>query len=657
MSTSPVTSPREPADAPSTGAASSPASANGYLQRAASHRAVRWLLAALGALLVIAVLTPALQSGMRGDDSHVQLDIQGALKTQDQSLPAYIGDMLEAGLDNGRPMPVGVSEGLAYAASVPERVPYKLGIVLLAIAALAALYAFVRRLGLGSLSTFLIVCVAFALSLQFRATHDPVLGYSGTQEFGMVILFGGLYAYLRYLQGGRWLWYAAALALTVALVLNYEANPPLVLAFAALHLGHDPRRQRSWKVAIPFLAIGAAMALTSVVTHSTATAVEGYQESLKPITVIQVAIRQALSGIPGIYFASGAQGVLGDPTKPELAAAAWRAALLGAVLLAALLLVRGVPRRTSAPAGSLAAAGVGVVLMTCSGLFISLAAQHQQLIFFGGGHLATFAGTLGFVLLAVAAWSTWGDRVASSWLAVAGLVGVAGVMAFFGQLANLRVVAIEWPGIQQRELTRAALKHGVLSGLPQTTTIYVNNRDLGWNFGNLIFYPDTIDYLAYLETDRQYDIRPDGTPPQTCGAAGAFPVDDCAEPSRRVAIFAPRASRGGGSAIVASGVPAGKLATAGATEITVLARGASATGAVPSLAGTTASGRPWSPRSIRWTKTSAGGGWVRYTARVTRPGPLAWSLTDPRSPVDFTNPQKNIADSLARQFGTKHLLP
>lgn len=626
----------------------------------ASARVWRWVLAVLAFVVLASALSPALGSGMRGDDSHVAIDLKGHLAYHHQALSANIADTIEAGLDNGRFMPIGVSQGLTYAAMVPERIPYKLGIVVLALIAVGALYLFLARLGLASLPTLLVVAVAFALSLQFRATHDPVLGYSGTAQLTMIILFMGLWTYLRYLQGGSRAWYALALMLATALVLTYEANPPLVLAFACLHLGTDPRRVRTWRAMLPFLGLGAAMTLLSMYARSMATTTPGgYETSLDPFTIAQVAIRQAIAGVPDIYFVSGAGGLLADPTRAELLGAAWRAALVTGLIIAAVLLVRGAKRLPSTvPSGALPAAAVGVVVMACSGLYISLAAQHQQLIGLGGGHLATFASTMGFVLVAVAAWATWGQRLASSRLAVAGLAVLVFGLTFFSQYSNFRVVAMERPGIEQRDLTRAALAKGALDGIRPATTVYVNSRDLGWAFGNLIFYDGTIDYLAYLETDAQRDIRPDAPPPaEPCPRQNPFPISDCAAVTGSVATLAPRASRSGGTVIVTDGLPAGKVATSTPRTISVLAHGASASGAVPPLAGTKRNGTPWSPKSVTWTKKDLDDGWVRWEATMTRRGgPTAWSLTDPKSPVDFTNPA-TTPGQLVRQFGTKHLLP
>src|SRR4030095_5623246 len=101
---------------------------------------------------------------------------------------------------------------------------------------------------------------------------------------------------VRYLNTrSRW-WYAASIAAVLILVFTYEANPPLVLAFAALHLGRGPWRLSSWKPVVPTLAIGAAVTLLSVYMHRTATTVvEGYQESLDVIVIVQTAARQAVA--------------------------------------------------------------------------------------------------------------------------------------------------------------------------------------------------------------------------------------------------------------------------------------------------------------------------------------------------------------------------
>jgi hypothetical protein len=651
-------------------APSEPAAAG---RSAAAPRLSRWrsrIPTFLAVVLLAGAVAPALHSSMRGDDSHVGIDANGGMRANDDSLIDHVADTVDSMLDTGRPMPIGVAQGTVYSAVVPEGFPSKLGIVLMSLACVAALMALLRTLGVASRNVFLAVAVAFALSLQFRATHDPMLGYNATPQLDVLLLLLGLIAYVRYLDTrSRW-WYATSIVSVLMLVFTYEANPPLVLAFAALHLGRGPWRLSSWKPVFPILAIGAGVTLLSVYMHRTATTVvEGYQEALDPILVVQTAARQAVAAIPDIYFLSGSQGLLTDPTRAELFAAFWRAALAAALVVFALRRLRR-PAPAPAPAdarGSVTAGGtsavalqlaaIGVVMMSCSGLYISLAKQHQQLIYLGGGHLATFTGTIGFVLLAVAVGLTWGRALSRSRIVIWALGFVVFWMVFASSYSNFRVVAVEQPGIEQRELIQEALDRGIVDGLSPGTTLYLTSRDMNWNFGNLIFYGGTADYLVYLKTGRKLDVRTLGPPSPSCGPPSGFPSSDCATPSRRVALLAVRGSRGGGTVALAGGIPAARINDTGARTLTVLAHEASAAGEEPSLIGTRPDSSPWAATNEKWSRQSIGDGWVRYTTTIGgTEGPLAASITDPRSQIDFTAPT-NTPGSLVRLFGTKRLLP
>jgi hypothetical protein len=118
-----------------------------------------------------------------------------------------------------------------------------------------------------------------------------------------------------------------------------------------------------------------------------------------------------------------------------------------------------------------------------------------------------------------------------------------------------------------------------------------------------------------------------------------------------------RASRGGGTVALAGGIPAARINDTGARTLTALARDASATGEEPSLTGTRPDGSPWAAADEKWSRQSIGDGWVRYTTTIgDADGPLAGSITDPRSSVDFTA-ATNTPGSMVRIFGTKRLLP
>ena len=629
-----------------------------------------WVTILLALVLVVGVLTPITHTAFRGDDAVVETLLAGARKADHVSIPHQIIDEVQQDVkQEGRLQPLSTVVGDYYAAAFQGRFAYKAGIALLCLACLLALVAFLRMFRTGT-STLLIVAVAFALSLQFREVHDPALGYYAAFQFIMLIFFAGLVAYLRFLRGGSSWWYAAALLLVVVLLESYESNFPLVLAFAALHLGRDPARSRSWRYSWPILGLGAAVTLLAAYLHTRATlppGVAGYATSLNVIDFVQTELRETVSGIPNIYFLSGAQGLLDQPTKAEILGASWRAGLAALLALMAFLMARREPTRhpvpdhdvpagDDEPFGALQIGLVGVVLMVGSGLFIALAKQWQEYIQLGTGHLATFANTLGFVLLAVAVWIQWRRSLAAyTAVIVVAVVAVFG-MALAGQYSNLRVAAVEQPSIQQRELFQAGLQRGVLDDLKDGATVDVTARDMNWSALGTLLYPGALDYFTYLNTGRKFDVQNYGQPAVPCGTPPGFPDVHCATPSPQVAFLAVRASRGGGVVILAEGLSATTVGTAPVRRIVVLARGASARGATPQLVGKTARGRPWSADEATWVRVPLPNGWARYTAALTRTsGPVAPSLTDTRSPVDFTVPTD--AGQLVRWFGTKNLLP
>ena len=625
----------------------------------------------LAGILVLAVLAPITHTQFRGDDTVVETLLAGARKATHISIPHQIVNQVRQEVDQeGRLQPIGGVVGDYYAAAFQGRFAYKAGIALLSLACLLLLVRFLRLYRVET-STLLIVAVAFALSLQYREAHDPALGYYAGFQFIMLTFFGGLIAYLRFLRGGSRWWYVAALVLVAVLLETYESNYPLVLAFGALHLGADPARRRSWRYSWPILGMGAAITLLAAYLHSHAQvppSLQGYSTSLNLIAIVQTELRQTISGIPDIYFLSGSSGLLDSPTKAEILGATWRAGLAALLVLMAFLMVRRAPAgrqgsdenvqlTDNEPFGALQIGLVGVVLMVGSGLFISLAKQWQQFIVLGSGHLATLANTLGFVLIATAVWIKWRRPLASyTAVIVVAVVAVFG-MALAGQYSNFRVAAVEQPGIQQRDLWQAGLDHGVLNSIPSGSTIYMTERDMNWSpLGNVIDYPDAADYFTYLHTGRKFDVRTYGSAATDCGPPHGFPVAGCATPSPKVGLLAVRASAGGGVVILADGIPASGVGTMPVRQIVVVARGSSARGARPNLIGSTAHGKPWSASQATWARTPLPDGWARYTTTVSgRGGPVAPSLSDPRSAVDFsvaTAPGQEV-----RWFGTKNLLP
>ena len=467
----------------------------------------------------------------------VETLLAGARKAEHVSIPHQIVDQIRQDVTTeGRLQPVGSIEGNYYAAAFQGRFAYKAGLALLCLACALALIAFLRMYRVGT-STLLIVAVAFALSLQFREVHDPALGYYAGSQFMMLTFFG---AWSRICAssavgraGGMWphcCWSSCCSRATRRTIHSSSPSRPFIS-------GRDPARRRSWRYSWPILGLGAAVTLLAAYLHSRATlppGVAGYATSLNVIGFVQTELRETVSGIPNIYFLSGAQGLLDQPTKAEILGASWRAGLAALLALMAFLIARreptrhpvsdaAVPQSDDQPFGALQIGLVGVVLMVGSGLFIALAKQWQEYIQLGTGHLATFANTLGFVLVAVAVWIQWRRSLAAYTSVIVVAVVVVFGMALAGQYSNLRVAAVEQPGIQQRELFQAGLERGVLDDVKDGATVEVTARDMNWSALGTLLYPGALDYFTYLNTGRKFDVQNYGAPAVPLWYAAGIP--------------------------------------------------------------------------------------------------------------------------------------
>ena len=610
----------------------------------------------LAFVLVAGAVSPIVHSGMRGDDSHLTIDLDGRRDIDGVSFLGQMHQELDAMFSGGRPQPFGTIEGTLYATRVPERVPYKVGIALLTLAVFLALARFLRMFDVRA-DGVAAAAVAFGLSLQFRQTHDPALGYYGTQQFSLLVYIAALSCYLRFLRGASARWYVGAIALTAVFVLTYEANQLLVIGFACLHLDRANIRRPAWRYVTPLLVLGFGMTLVSVYlhTHASGTVEAGYKPSADLIPVVLTAGRELVSSVPGIYFLSGANGLLASPTKAEALGAFWRASLAALTLWVAFLLARRrpVPLERTATFGL-----IGLALICLSGLFVALAPQYQELIYLGGGHLSTLAATTGFVLVAVAFWGAVSRALADLPWARLGVVVSTFILALAGFYSNLRVVAVERPGIEQRRVFENALDRGLIGAERPLSTVFITERDFAWPFGNLIFYGGTADYLIALRTGKKLDVRPLGTASQSCGARTTFPFSDCAQMTGRVSLVGVRTARGGGTAFVADGLHRSAPTTDAPRRITAVAYGASARGPVPNLVGTSRDGKVvWTASDEHWQVARLPGGWARYTATLhdVANGPQAGTITDPRSQIDFQAPDRT-AGQVVRLFGTKNLV-
>jgi hypothetical protein len=639
-------------------------------QDAEPHRMTRRLRpdwAALGGLGLLAVfLLPAIHASLRGDDGW-NSEQHGLLALTGQSFLGRLADSSWSGLvDAGRPQVLGGIQGEVTIWLLEDHPAlYRGTLIGLTVAAAGLLYALVRRFGLGRAGG-LLVLAALAGAIQFRQSHDPMLGYYGTTQVVLFLLLASLLVFHRFLERGDRRSFLLAIALFAPCPLLYESA--YTLAGAHLGLALVERRGReALRASAPFLVIAAGFFVLSFVLRKTSAGVtNGYQAAFNPFAILRTYVVQLFPPVPTSSVTLDPLVISAQPTKPELVGGIWRGAAVFALVVGSLgWLVRsgvsGLPARTTVRRLLV----LGASLWLCAPMMIAPAPKYQATMTPGRGYLPVLiqvfgyagvaAGTLVAALRAAAGRSRTAQRVTI--LGAAGLLGfAAGVVGY----SNLRVVAVEQPARHTRDLLEHATSDGLFATMPERSTLLFGFRDMNWP-GAWRFGESPLESMLLNRGGRRFDGRIvlPAVPP-ACPRTGHFPPADCEPFGPSTAWVHVRAHRGGGEVIIASmrarSYETAQSAPARSLRLYVAEDSMNAP-RVPRLLGQAATGTRWASDRLPWRRAAAGEHWAIYEAAVpaAKP-PRAASLDDDRGDaVDFTNPPP--PPELARRFGTQQLLP
>jgi hypothetical protein len=628
---------------------------------------IDWIL--VGALALLALfLRPGLQGTFRADDTW-NSTLRGQLELNDESLVSFLWTSADHYIsDSGRPNILGTTQGLFTTWLFDDRFAYRALILLLTLGAAAALYFFVREIGLSRLGGLLVVTL-LAGAIQFRSYHDAMLGYAGSIQIVLILTIASLLLFLRGLRrdNRRLLWLSLLVFLPCPLL--YEGTYTLVAAHAGIAL-LERRGREAFKVSLPFLVLGAFFVVLSYVLRQSApSVVPGYEVGGSPLKALRTYAVQLFAPLPasnlmfqadfGSFLPVGA-----NPTKPELLAGLWRGAVVfGMVLAVSLSLTGRDGSKLPSPRPLWTLTVVGGLLWVSSIVIISFAPKYQLELVPGKGHLPVLIQTFGWALagaaLVLALLRLAVRRSRTAVLTVA--VGIAGVLGFAAGLVgfnNMRVIGLEVPIWETRTLLEDAAKKGVFESMPPESSLVFSTRDLGWQTGSWAQVPDALESMLLDRSDRRLDGRIVPPPDRfDCPASGAFPPPDCERLSDTAAWVRVRARPGGGTVIVAR-LPessSSEAFTAPGRQLRVFVQDEAAV-REPTLIGTTARRRPWTSERVDWRRVNGGDGWAIFETELpSGPLPVAGSLDSADAKVDFT--ALPPPDQIVRIYGTKELLP
>lgn len=629
-------------------------------------------------------MAPARDAAIRGDDEW-SFYLRGALALAHQSLWSYMWAQTTFPFKEGRPLFMGaITSDWVLWLFQRHSTEYHIYIIALTVVCGALLWTLVRRLTESERVAALTV-VVFAAFVQFRFYNDAMLGYYGGVQWAVIFLLGSLITLGNALRGGRaaWAWALATALLFALSCATEEWIYPLMIIHVLLVLV-DRRDLRALLTgALPPVVIGIVffvLSLRGTTTQSQAalgtlyTPVYNVGKVLHALVVTWVpplptSYRIFALGPTQFFYGSGTPYQLGGSLTPaEWLAAAWRGLVVCAAVAAFCRWGRGtgpVPA-PSVPRSALRLAAVGLPLWLVTPLLVSVSAKYQVEDSLARGYLQTFAQVIGVALVAMSMFIWLLDltrrRGRNAMLGFGTLAAVAlGFAAAVDGFNNMRVIALEQPVRNTRNLLENAAHNGVFATVPSRSTLLFSSVDMDWPTGGWNVFPYAGDLTLFSDAHKLFDVRStaDWEPLPDCPPGPTFPPAACSRPRPSSYWVRVRATLGGGAVIVSrlSHPEPHTVQAAPAVSMTVYTQQIGTTDPPPPpLTGVQAGGQPWSDKAVRFQKVRWSGDWAIYTATMPATGgPEAQTITDPLSPVDFEHPP--TPDVLVREFGTKGLLP
>ena len=262
-----------------------------------------WRLLALVGLATFYLL-PALKTGYFAKDCYHSVTVAGGIALhRSESLLGAIAKDVKGTLELGRFFPLTPTLFVTVFYLIRDVAAYKAYLIAVTVLDVVVFYYLVRRLsGNGRFACFA-GCTTIAL-FQFRIFIDPLLAFYGQVQLVLACLLLSLLALDLYLEKLRWGWLAASAGIYLLCTLAYEATYALV----SLHLLLIVRARREWpvrlKLALPFLGIVGACALTTIVVQRLYPSdLYVHKMSFAPGPFLLAMVQQPTAALPLSYFA------------------------------------------------------------------------------------------------------------------------------------------------------------------------------------------------------------------------------------------------------------------------------------------------------------------------------------------------------------------
>jgi hypothetical protein len=375
--------------------------------------------------------------------------------------------------------------------------------------------------------------VAVPVFFQFRAWHDPLLGFAFLLPLVMLYMGLAFYGFTRFLDSRRRGWFALAIVAYLAALMTYEVSYLLCVCFAFIAWERTRSVKRAFWESFPFLALGGGFVVLAFALKSRLNPY--YNNSYLGVAinwyfpkVYKTLLIQTYAALPFSYFLRAKTRLTGFLFWWELA---FFVPFLAAL---AYLLRRAASRLTPV---FFFGFGGSLVLIPAVPLAVSSGYQEQLMgLGWGMGYLPVYLQYFGMFLVFVGGYLALSRWIGERRRAQGGLAVFAALLMTVMAVLNLgqnRVVAHEANRVFKypRDVLDSSLREGILADVPDGAILIRNGRfpaDHTWNFtkqtGHIWLHAEITELLQELEKQRRTKLPPPAGAHRLDPATGLGPI-------------------------------------------------------------------------------------------------------------------------------------
>ena len=433
-------------------------------------------------IISLVVLWPIVPSAFSADDTYDSF-VPYQLRYSQQSTWEFITSVTNSWkINQGRFFPGAIALGTYAHYFFPERAPYKVLQLFVALVALALFY-FLVRLVTNTSAAFLAVLLVLC-STQIHVQYDAVLQFSLQQPSLMIMLLSSMVCFLVGIRKTNWPLLVLSAFLYLISMLTYETTVLLWPLYPLLLIHESPKK---WKLRLFSTTVAPTLVVLNLLylrSQVTATA-PGYTSNFALTPLVKTFAKQTFASLPMSYAEVRTPTfMLSFPNHLQTGVWYWWIAIgsAGLLLASSFANIKIPPLKTR-----LCLMAMGAVLWFMPAFVVAQTVRWQGEIVFGNGYITIYQGYFGFALVALGflyeITSQLRRRGAFLTKPLFGLVALLVIVSISSVVTNNRRAVAQYDAgsLWPREHFQRAISVGVFDSVPNESVVFTPQGEWWFN--------------------------------------------------------------------------------------------------------------------------------------------------------------------------------